>query len=345
MLKHGGGIREAAVKFGIPAKQWLDLSTGINPLGWQIPKIPDSCWLRLPEEGDGLERAAASYYGSRSFLPIAGSQAAIQVLPRLRKNFRVAILSPTYSEHAHAWGEPPIGFHEDSYGKSFIDNVHQLPLQELEETIELYDVVVVVNPNNPTGSIIKKERLLAWCDRLKSASQPYGGIKWLIVDEAFMDTTPDNSLLPYVGEPGLIILRSLGKFFGLAGARVGFIFAWQQLLDNIRELLGPWTISGPSRLIATMALQDKRWHEQTISRLEAAQSHLTERLADKGLNPTSTHPLFQWITLPEPGGLFNHLAKQGILIRNLEAHGGVRLGLPGVDKEWKRLESGLTGWR
>ena len=73
--------------------------------------------------------------------------------------------------------------------------------------------MVLVQPNNPTGALFARSRLLDWHARLARR----GG--WLVVDEAFIDPTPDASLAPMAGADGLVVLRSLGKFFGLAGAR------------------------------------------------------------------------------------------------------------------------------
>lgn len=345
MLKHGGGIRQAALTFKSFKGEWLDLSTGINPLGWKVPAIPASAWLRLPEDDDGLEKAAEEYYKSKLFLPVAGSQAVIQALPQLKENFRVAILSPTYSEHAHAWIENISYRHKNNHYKALAHNVDQLDMQELDAQIELYDVVVVVNPNNPTGTIIKKKKMLEWWQRLQIANTSIGQTKWLIIDEAFMDCTPENSLISEIGEPGLIILRSLGKFFGLAGARIGFVFAWPELLESIRELLGPWTTTTPSRFVASKALLDKEWQNDTISSLEIQQKRLTKLLSDNGLKPESVHQLFQWVTLTNSEDLYAHLARQGILIRHLDQYCGVRFGLPGVEPEWERLAVALKTWQ
>ena len=217
MLEHGGRLRAAAQRYGIAVADWLDLSTGIAPYGWPLPPIPADAWQRLPEQDDGLEALARDYYGAAALLPVAGSQAAIQALPRLRRpGLRVGVVSPAYAEHALAWRREGHLVQELSEGT-------------VERDLEYFDLLLVINPNNPSGRLIERQRLLGWHARLAER----GG--WLVVDEAFMDCTPQHSLAADSQRPGLIVLRSFGKFFGLAGTRLGFVLAEQALLDHLGE--------------------------------------------------------------------------------------------------------------
>ncbi|HHL20261.1 MAG TPA: aminotransferase class I/II-fold pyridoxal phosphate-dependent enzyme, partial [Aliiroseovarius sp.] len=221
MLEHGGRLRLAARRYGIPLADWLDLSTGLNPRAWPVPAIPARAWSRLPEEDDDLARLAQEYYGAADCLPVAGSQAAIQALPLLHAagGRRIGMLAPAYAEHAHAWRRA--GF-----------EVLPLAAEAIEAAIEGLDHLLLVNPNNPTGQRFDAAQLLGWHRRLAAR----GGS--LIVDEAFMDVTPADSLAVHSHLPGLIVLRSLGKFFGLAGARVGFVLAEPGLLRRLADWLG-----------------------------------------------------------------------------------------------------------
>ncbi|MCW3478493.1 threonine-phosphate decarboxylase CobD [Neisseriaceae bacterium JH1-16] len=326
MLDHGGGILAASRRYGIPVNEWLDLSTGLNPQGWPVPALPASCWQRLPEEHDGLEAAAADYYGSDALLPVAGSQAAIQTLPLQRLTCRVGMLAASYAEHAHAWTR---------HGH----RVERLEPEDIDAALPRLDVLLLVNPNNPTGTRFSAEQLRTW----QAALAERGG--WLIVDEAFMDCTPEASLAPHVGTPGLIVLRSLGKFFGLAGARVGFVFAWRELLERLREELGPWALAGPARMAAKLALLDTGWQTTARQRLAADGARLAELLAEHGLTPTGGTPLFQWLQRPDAQALHEALAHQGILTRYFAAPQSVRFGLPGDGAGWSRLASALATLR
>jgi len=319
LLEHGGHLIDAAEKYRIPKDQWLDLSTGINPNGWPIPAIPAECWQRLPESSDELLIAARQYYQSHSILAVAGSQAAIQTLPLLRKPSKVGVLIPAYAEHAYSWQKAG---HE----------VIELSPESIESQLPQLDVLILINPNNPTGQCFSKHQLLCWHKQL--AQQ--GGC--LIIDEAFIDTTPEQSLASYPVTEGLIILRSVGKFFGLAGIRCGFVIAPDRLLTELNERLGPWTISHPSRYIATAALLDDHWQTQTRSELKIQSARLALLLNEQGLQPTGGSDLFQWVKISQAKEIHQHFAMQGILIRFFSKPSSLRFGLPVNEQQWGYLE-------
>lgn len=326
MLEHGGGILAAARRYGIPMSDWLDLSTGLNPHGWPVPELPANAWQRLPETEDGLEQAAADYYGSALLLPVAGSQPAIQTLPLLRAPGSVGMLTLSYAEHAYAWERR--GHQVKRYAPDALD-----------AAVESLDVVLLCNPNNPTGWRFSPAQLDGWRQRLAA----HGG--WLVVDEAFMDCTPEHSMLSRIGTPGLIVLRSVGKFFGLAGARAGFVFAWPELLDALQEELGPWTVSGPARAAVRLALQDVTWQQQTRTRLSAGGVRLAKLLGTHGLESDGGCALFQWLAGPHSQHLHTFLAKRGILTRYFAEPESIRFGLPANEADWQRLEMGLASYR
>jgi len=323
VLEHGGRLQQAAQRYGIPRDRWLDLSTGINPVGWQGTTVSRDSWIRLPEEEDGLLHAAQAYYGAANLLPVSGSQAAIQTLPRVRPRSRVGVPALGYNEHAHRWRQAG-------------HDVVPLAPGEFAFSLGGLDVLVVSNPNNPTGERFAPSQLLEWHAHLSSR----GG--WLVIDEAFIDTTPENSVAGCTERAGLIVLRSLGKFFGLAGARVGFVFSSPALAQSLQEWLGPWTIAGPSRLVAKAALEDRGWQELTRQRLRGEGRRLAATLANHGLKPTGGCDLFQWVARPDAPAIHESLAQQGILTR---CFGGpapsLRFGLPAMQTDWQRLEGAL----
>ena len=324
MLEHGGNLTAAAQRYGLPLAHWLDLSTGINPMGYPVPPIPGDAWLHLPQEQDGLPDAAASYYGTPHVLAAAGTQAILQTLPRLRPPCRVAIPAPVYAEHPKAW----------------TGSGHQVARYAPEDILQAEcEVLLLCNPNNPTGHRYSRNALLDCRDRLTAQ----GG--WLIVDEAFLDCRPEESLAALAGEPGLIVLRSLGKFFGLAGARVGFALAWPALLAELGEALGPWPISGPARIAAQAALRDQAWHDNTRRRLASDAQRLSQLLVNCGLTAAGGTELFQYLRTPHAGVLHEHLARQGILTRRFADPAALRFGLPATDADWQRLQQALSGYR
>ncbi len=318
-LEHGGRVRAAAMRYGIPEKDWLDLSTGINPDAWPVPVLPADLWQRLPEDEDGLVEAASNFYGTSHLLPVAGSQAAIQTLPRLRAPCRVALAETAYAEHERAWQQ---------YGHQII---HDGDLLQSEA-----DVVVIVNPNNPTGKLYSVSDLLNLHERLAQ----HGGL--LVVDEAFMDATTEHSLARCCPREGLIVLRSLGKFFGLAGARVGFVLAPETTLQPLAELLGPWPIATPARHVAKLALADTSWQEKARATLQAASLRLSDMLARYGFAPVGGSALFQWVKCEDASSVHQTLAKQGILTRLFDVPASLRFGLPCGEKNWARLDAALA---
>ena len=326
MLTHGGKLRNAARRYGIPLNQWLDLSTGVNPRCYPIPPISTAAWNRLPEDDDGLIDVASEYFNAPSLLPVAGSQAAIQTLPVIRHQLhphsRVAVLPAVgYQEHRHAWEKQ--GFTILTYDKE--PDVQQLAVA---------DVAVIINPNNPTGHFTDKSALLDYQTLLSERNG------WLVVDEAFMDATPELSISPELPLENLIILRSVGKFFGLAGIRAGFVLAEPTILRALQEHLGPWCLSSPAREVCKAALADKKWQESNKHFLEQSGSYLNHLLSKHFAHVKSTF-LFSTVFTEAAYALHEELCQQGIFTRLLDEKNGVRLGLVESEAQKTRLENAL----
>ncbi|MBV1788462.1 threonine-phosphate decarboxylase CobD [Marinobacterium sp. D7] len=324
--EHGGGLNAAAERHGIPRGHWLDLSTGINPRGWPVPDIPSEVFARLPEVDDQLEMAAADYYGCDQLLPLAGSQQGIQLLPRLRQALcgsgRVGVLTPGYAEHRHHW---------QLHGH----DVKGLSALQIESRLPQLEVLVLINPCNPSGCSFTPEQLERWRAQLAAR----GG--WLVVDEAFIDATPELSLLGPELPRGLIILRSLGKFFGLAGLRVGFLFAESTIRHALAPLIGPWALAHPSRWLATKALQDQEWQRFARVNLRLQQQRLVDLLARFFVEPVSSTSLFAWIPTERAESIQQRLAMRAVLVRCFNDPPGLRFGLPGSEAQWRQLEHAL----
>lgn len=327
--EHGGRLRAAAQKWGIPLERWLDLSTGINPQGWPVPAIPEEVWRRLPEPDDGLAFCIRQWAGapdSAACIPVAGSQAAIMALPRLRSPCRVGVPSPGYEEHGHCWV---------SAGHQVSCIASEQLVSDDENWLDELDVLVLINPNNPTGQVIAPHRLLSWHDRL----QRRGG--WLIVDEAFMDPTPEYSVGFATGLPGLVVMRSLGKFFGLAGLRAGAVSGDPDIIGSLGAVLGPWSVSGPARFIMSQALADHQWRAATAERLHSESQRLSECLSRHGLDGATGTALFRYVRHSRAGEIAAALARQGILVREFAKPTALRFGLPGSEPQWARFDQAL----
>lgn len=340
LSEHGGALNQAIKKYSdernlIDKKLWLDLSTGINPNGWLVPAIPASVYNRLPENDDGLIEAAQSYYQVSNILPVSGSQEAIQLLPEifqrynlLSQNARIGIISPCYAEHEFQWQ------------KNNFSIVH-LSSETVDEVIDTLDVLVLINPNNPTGEFIDVHAIKQW--QLKLAEHN----AYLIIDEAFMDSTPEKSILNDYANDKLIVLRSVGKFFGLAGVRCGFVIASEKILFLLKYHQGPWSVSGPTRWLVKQALMDKTWIEDNKKHLQKASIKLENLLKQYLLIEYSQRSiagtlLFKTLILDNADLLYEQLAKNAVLVRLLDNKKGLRFGLPGNEKQWQRLESVLN---
>ncbi|WP_187395264.1 threonine-phosphate decarboxylase CobD [Pigmentiphaga aceris] len=326
VVTHGGNLRQAIAQYGGDPADWMDLSTGINPHAYPAPPIAADAWHRLPEPDARLVDAACAYYRAPVLLPVAGTQAAIQALPRLRAHSRVAIVSPTYAEHALRWREAAHA-------------VTEISPADIDIHIDHCDVLVICNPNNPTGHRTTPDLLLAWSQRLASRNG------WLVVDEAFGDMEPALSVAAHCQQPGLIVLRSVGKFFGLAGLRLGFVGAVPVVLERLAALLGPWAISGPAQQVGVAALSDDAWQRDMRARLADDGLRLRQLLAQY-LPATSGTDLFQWCAAPVPTALHEHLARHHIWVRLFpNAARGLRWGLPAAKSDWARLDLSLAGFQ
>ncbi len=325
-MKHGGDISRAMAEFGDgPGEAWLDLSTGIAPEPYPLPDISSAAWQQLPQAGDyaRLLKAARSAYGATDDCPIVaapGTQLLIQLLPLLRPNTDVRVLGPTYSEHAICWQR----------------TARQVSMVESIEAIAGADVAIVTNPNNPDGRILAPEVLCKLAARLADR----GG--QLIVDEAFADVDPGISCVPYAGRPGLLILRSFGKFFGLAGVRLGFALGSDKEISALDQLLGPWAVPGPALVVGERALRDSHWATAAQQRYQEQSQQLDRLLSDFGFELVGGTSLFRLFAHDHASTIHRQLAGAGILTRVFENEPTwMRFGLPGQPENLRRLEQCL----
>jgi len=325
-IRHGGNLREAARRYSIAPGDWLDLSTGINPRGYPVPPVPPDAWRRLPEDGDGLAECAARYYGAPAALPVAGSQAAIRALPPLLRRGAVGVAPLTYAEYAPA-------FERAGHRVMPLD----VSMRELPAGL---DHVMVANPNNPTAERIARVVLLHWHAQLAAR----GGT--LVIDEAFADadSDPGTSLAGETAREGLVVLRSVGKFFGLAGIRAGFVLAAAPLRDALADALGAWTVSGPARHAVQAAFDDRDWQLAARAQLQLDSERLAALIESHGFDAHAT-PLFAWFRTPDAAALQDALAKRGIWTRlfdRADMTPSLRIGLPGSEGDWARLARALA---
>ncbi len=320
MRDHGGDLDRARAVYG--GSDWIDLSTGINPVAYPMPDLPWHALTALPTAEDvaTLEAAAAKAYGTTAdVVALSGAQAAIQLVPRLRLPGCASVLAPSYNEHAAAlaaqgWRVSEVAEPESMAGA---------------------DLAVVVNPNNPDGRRWTPEALAALADR----------VGLLVVDESFADPHPKQSLAPRLAALGerVLILRSFGKFYGLAGLRLGFALGGPETTTSLRSLAGPWAVSGPAIAAGKVALADSAWQAKTIARLTRDASRLDALADGAGWRLVGGTLLFRTYETGDAVAAQARLARAAIWSRVFPYSAGwLRLGLPGHEAVWARLAAALS---
>lgn len=349
-LFHGGRLRQASEQYQIPLSEWLDLSTGVSPWTYPFNHIDMSHWNQLPQDEDGLESAARKHFGAKSLLAVAGSQMAIQSLPLIWSETRSLSSQNGNDNYQHTVGLPHQGYkeHEKAWLKAGwqVRHYHGLPSDKLVNEL---NALVVINPNNPTGVSISKQKLLCWQKTL------YENNGLLVVDEAFADIDNRESLAA-VSADNLVVLRSIGKFYGLAGIRVGFIIAPYELLSRLSIELGPWVVAGPSREVAKQAIQDISWQKFQAERLIKQANRLAALLKQMVANYQLVNlehqqiqkdgriagtGLFQTLYLHNAKQIHEKLCQHAIFVRLTDEKDALRFGLPKNDVQWNKLEQGL----
>jgi cobalamin biosynthesis protein CobC len=306
---HGGGLDAAMAQYGGARSEWIDLSTGINPVPYPVSGLKPHDWTTLPDQAahDALVKAARAFWAvpdGADILPAPGASSLIARMPLLAPTGRVQIQTPTYNEHAAAF---------DAQGWEFSET-------------ELADARVVVHPNNPDGRLWKSSDITA---------------PLTIIDESFCDIVPETTLIQHAAKPGVVVLKSFGKFWGLAGLRLGFAIAVPDVIEKLSTSLGPWPVSGPALRVGAKALQDAQWAMQTRTRLTHDRTRLDKLMTAHGAVLVGGTDLFRLYTVDNAKHWQAHLAKHHIWTRIFpwsETH--LRLGLP-TGHGWDQLEAAL----
>jgi len=324
-ILHGGQLTRVAKQYQIPEQAWLDLSTGIAPFSYPIPTIPSNIWQDLPSISASLVSAAKVYYQAEFCWPVAGSQQLIEKLPyfwnekmqaaNLAFEKHVYLPKVGYKEHQQAWDKA--GYHLHFYQ-------HDLPAN-----LPKNSVIVVINPNNPltdTFSVAQLTTLQQHCEQQQALC---------IIDEAFADIfTPDFSFVPHIKQAeNVIVLRSFGKFFGLAGVRIGFVCSSQAWCEKIQDEIGPWSINGPALYIAELAFKNKSWQQKQTEKLQVQRDLLVELLSKwKSFDKIEANALFVTIFTKEALFLYQKLCEKAVYVRLTDEKNALRFGIPNASQ-------------
>ena len=322
-ILHGGQLSRVAEQFNIPEENWLDLSTGIAPFSYPIPVIPLKIWQDLPTIPKSLIDVAKDYYQADYCWPLAGSQQLIEKLPALWNN-KINSQDPQRIKHAYL---PKVGYKE--HQQAWFKAGYQLHFYqaELPTDIETNSVVVVINPNNPLTDTFSIAQLI------ELQKQCFVQQALLIIDEAFADIfSPAFSFVSHLSKipPTLnvLVLRSFGKFFGLAGLRVGFVCSGQEWNTLIQQSSGPWAVNGPALFVTEKALKDKQWQAAQVERLQqqsdAMQVLLKQYLPVKCIRANA---LFITVFLDNAAAVYQQLCQKALYVRLTDENDALRIGI------------------
>lgn len=315
---HGGGLDAAVQQHGGVRGDWLDLSTGINPVPYPVAGLTPDDWTALPDSAamEGLIAAARAFWAvpeGAEVIAAPGASALIARMPGLlagekaRGPVPVEVAGPTYNEHAAA----------------FRAAGHKVREQENSDA----QVRVIVHPNNPDGRL--------W------GPDAVSGRSLTVVDESFCDVMPAQSLVGCASAPGVVVLKSFGKFWGLAGLRLGFAIGPAELTGRLADMLGPWAVSGPAIRIGTAALRDAAWAEATRERLGRDAARLDALMAGRGARLVGGTALFRLYDVADAADWQARLARGRVWSRVFPySRTWLRLGLPAPGR-WAQLEAAL----
>lgn len=327
-VAHGGRLDAARRLYPDAPQPWIDLSTGVNPRAYPLPPLAGEVFMRLPDD-DGfaaLESAARRNYGvppGADIVAGGGAQAFIQLLPRVFPAKQVAVLGFAYGEHAVCWAASGA----------------QIDVVETLDALADADVGVIVNPNNPDGRIVEAEEILSTARSMSRRD------RLLIVDESFMDFTPERSVARFTNDNALVVLRSFGKAYGLPGLRLGFALSSRSRAAKLRAALGPWAVSGPALFVGARALADEAWRAGAAQSCAQDSARLDWLLTRTGFQIIGGTTLFRLAAHPRAARRFGHLAARGVLTRAFaEKRNWLRFGLPGNDAAWSRLAEALENF-
>lgn len=323
---HGGDLAAASARYGHPHGGWLDLSTGINPDAYPIAELPVAAWHDLPYVQPELLATARLAYAmpaASSIVATPGSQPIISSLPKWLPKLPVLLPSLGYADHRLAWQASGglMQFYPSTQAAAHIAAIDAALAHNSAQHL------VVIQPNNPTGLLLPAAQLYQWAQQLSGGGH-------LIIDETFIDATPAQSVLPEHWHPAMLVLRSVGKFYGLAGLRLGFVIAELNLVERISAELGPWAVSGPAQWVGRQALADIGWQRQmraTLARSQQLHAQWLEPLEAASAEASVQHlPLFSTLSLPRLAAQrwTQWAGERGILVR-------YGLGEAGLD--WVRV--------
>ena len=334
--RHGGNIKEVAGKYGIDELSIIDFSSNINPLGLSasareaiirgidgVVNYPDS-------QSSALVHTLASHHSiaAENILTGNGATELIYLIPRALKPEKALIVAPAFSEYERALRLT--GCKVDHFllneEKGFA--IDTTPLFAAME--KGYNVLWLASPSNPAGSLTPKKIILEIAHRAADL-----GIT-LIVDEAFIDYSESDSVKNEIHNfDNLIVLRSITKFFALAGLRIGYLFGHDKIIRNLKQYKEPWSLNSLGEAAALASISDKTYIEESLLVIEKERNYLIKELQHiRGIKLYS--PAANYILIKINNGMSANLLQERLL---KEHHILIRdcSNYEGLDKKFVRV--------
>ena len=332
--EHGGDLARLSQDFPLATQPWVDLSTGINPWSYPLP-APHNHHRELANSVQrnecGESMASAFSCEGRNVLPTAGSELIIRLLPLLLEGMELVVSPPTYGDYRYSWESKKLAVNA-------VSDIAEFARRQTSQGIGATQpyVYIVCNPNNPDGRTVDLQELQELLGLVTSSKG------WLIVDEAYVETTPERSMSLMAGHPNLLILRSFGKFYGLPGLRLGAILGPEKILNKLTELLGFWSVSALALTTGTLAYSDTAWSMAMREKLNEHAERLDNLLQARGYKVLGSVPLFRLIESLKPEKTWQGMMEQGVYVRKFREYPShLRIGLPADDNSRQRLETSL----
>ena len=319
---HGGNVKQICDKKGLNPDEIIDFSASINPLGYpavvreavseqfnDIQHYPDS------HSTDLKKTIARKTDCNESNVIIGnGSNELFYLIPRALKPTKGVLLQPTFNEFKDAFSNSSIEVIElVNKCKDFpIINTRISELKSIEDCM-----IFLCNPNNPTGQLTRKEDIIELVNDNPN--------RLIVIDEAFMDFTEDNEKYSVIREAplfdNLIVVRSLTKFYGFPGLRLGFLVSNESIINKLMQYKEPWTVNTIAQVAGMAAINDDDFAMNTREYVSVEKRFLYKGLTKiNGIQPFQPTVNFILVRIEddrmELSEIQNHLLQNNILIRN-----------------------------
>lgn len=355
-LPHGGNVYEIALGLGCAPESILDYSASINPLGpppgmWEhvLPSLH-----RVEHYPDIHNRALvdslADFHGLSRGRIVAGngSTELIYWLPKAFRLRRAVMVLPAFTEYRRAFE-----IQEVELRKVFTrpENNFQPTIHELEKALEGFspDALLLTNPGSPAGTLLPRD-VRQW------ALEKSRKLSFLcVVDEVFVDFCEEESLKTFAGEfDRLVLIRSMTKFYGVPGLRIGYLFASKELAERMRGFLPPWSVNTLAQMAGKYCLGLEEYRRETLSLIERERAHMAGVLGGlKGCRVFPAAANFLLMKLPDslpPAGVLRNdlLNSRRVLVRDCSSFEGmndryVRLAVR-LPEQNRRVLDGIARW-